>query len=209
VESNVDERGRVLIPRGLRSEVGLDEGTVVEIRREGKHAVVLSPSRKERRTWRELNGLDPTRREARMADPEGSQEHLGVDTNVLVAYLDGANPSHKETRWLADRSVILNPTIVHEAYHTLVFKAKWASAEASRALLDACSDPRNMFVNQTLRTTKLGLDLAARHGLGGRDALILASLLGANVRKFFTFDKDLLALKRVSHGKVTLTIRAG
>jgi len=61
METVVDERGRVLIPRGLRSEIGLDEGTVVEIRREGKRALVLAPSRKARRAWSELNGLKPTR----------------------------------------------------------------------------------------------------------------------------------------------------
>ena len=142
-----------------------------------------------------------------MANPRGDQAHLGIDTNVLVAYLDGVHPSHKETRWLANRAVVLNPTVVHEAYHTLVFKAKWRGEDASRALLDACSDPRNVFINQTLRTVKAGLELAVRHKLGGRDALILASLLGADVREFFTFDRDLLELKKVKFGRSLLAIR--
>ncbi len=62
----MDERGRVLIPQNLRSEVGLDEGTVVEIRKEGKRSLLLAPSRERRRTWKELNGLNPTR----TGDPE-------------------------------------------------------------------------------------------------------------------------------------------
>ncbi len=142
-----------------------------------------------------------------MAHPRGNQGHLGIDTNVLVAYLDAAHPSHGETRWLANEPVALNPTIAHEAYHTLVFKAKWKPEEAARAVLDACSEPGNSFVNQTVRTTKAGLELAVGHHLGGRDALILASLLAAKVKEFRTFDKSLLALKRVRFGKSSLTIR--
>jgi predicted nucleic acid-binding protein len=142
-----------------------------------------------------------------MANSRGNQEYLGIDTNVLVAYLDGGHPSHKETTWLADESIILNPTIAHEAYHTLVFWAKWNLAEARKAVWDACSDANNSFVNQTARTTKTGLELAVRHGLGGRDALILASLLAAKVREFHTFDKSLLSLKRVSFGKSSLGIK--
>jgi len=142
-----------------------------------------------------------------MADARRNQAHLGIDTSVLVAYLDGAHPSHGETKWLASRAVVLSPTVVHEAYHTLVFKAKWAPEEAARTLLDACSDRRNAFVNQTVRTARAGLELAVRYRLGGRDALIMASLLGANVREFFTFDKALLELKRVQFGKSFLTIK--
>jgi len=110
--------------------------------------------------------------------------------------------------WLAKETIALNPTIIHEAYHTLVFKARWSPEEASRALLDACSDPMNQFANQTVRTTRLGLELAVRHHIGGRDALILASLLGARISEFFTFDGDLIALKRVRFGKATLVIKA-
>ena len=142
-----------------------------------------------------------------MADPRANQKRLGIDTNVLVAYLDGAHPSHKTTAWLAGESVVLNPTVAHEAYHALVFWAKWSPDEAKGAVLDACSDAKNSFANQTARTTKIGLELAARHKLGGRDALILASLLAAKVTEFRTFDKSLLALKRIIFGKLALVIR--
>ena len=142
-----------------------------------------------------------------MASARGYQAHLGIDADVLVAYLDEAHPSHGETKWLAGRAVVLSPTVVHEAYHTLVFKAKWTPEDASRALLDACSDPRNAFINQTFRTAKAGLELAVRHRLGGRDALILASLLGAGVREFVTFDGSLIGLGRVRFGRSSLAIK--
>lgn len=142
-----------------------------------------------------------------MANSRRDQDYLGIDTNVLVAYLDGSHPSHNQTNWLAKESIILNPTIAHEAYHTLVSWGKWSPSEARKAVWDACSDVNNSFVNQTARTTKTGLELAVRHGLGGRDALILASLLAARVREFRTFDRSLLALKQVSFGKSRLSIK--
>jgi AbrB family looped-hinge helix DNA binding protein len=61
MESVVDERGRVLIPQRLRSEAGLEEGTVVELRKEGKNLIVVAPFRKGRRSWKDLRGLKPTR----------------------------------------------------------------------------------------------------------------------------------------------------
>jgi bifunctional DNA-binding transcriptional regulator/antitoxin component of YhaV-PrlF toxin-antitoxin module len=61
METLVDERGRVLIPQGLRSEVGLEEGMTVTIKKEGKNALLLAASSKGRRTWEELNGLEPAR----------------------------------------------------------------------------------------------------------------------------------------------------
>ncbi len=143
-----------------------------------------------------------------MAKPRRDQEHLGIDTNVLVAYLDAGHPSHRQTEHLADRAVALNPTIIHEAYHTLVFKMKWDGEEASRVLTAAYSDERNLFLNQTLRTTKAGLQIAAKHRkLGGRDALILANFLVGKVAVLVTFDKGLLALGRVKYGRSTLSIK--
>jgi predicted nucleic acid-binding protein len=130
-----------------------------------------------------------------MAHSRGDQEHLGIDTNVLVAYLDKDHPSHRETDGLADKPVALNPTIVHEAYHTLVFKMKWIPEEASEALTEASMDAKNRFINQTLKTTSMGLLLATEHNLGGRDALILASLLSARITNFGSYDMSLLVLR--------------
>jgi len=141
-----------------------------------------------------------------MAHSRRDQEHLGIDTSVLVAYLDKDHPSHGETDGLADEPVALTPTIVHEAYHTLVFKMKWAPKDASEALTEASMDARNRFINQTLRTTKMGLGLAVEHNLGGRDALILANFVGARISRFVTFDRTLLTLGVVKYGRAALSI---
>lgn len=141
-----------------------------------------------------------------MANPRRDQGHLGVDTNVLVAYLDGRHPSHAETGWLSSESVVLNPTVIHEAYHTLVFRMKWEEEDALTVLEEACADEKNLFVPQSLQTTRLGLRLAVSHHLGGRDALILASFLMARVKRLLTYDRALLALKSLRYGKSTLTL---
>ncbi len=143
-----------------------------------------------------------------MADTRRNQGHLGIDTNVLVAYLDAGHPSHKETEFLAQRGVALNPTVIHEAYHTLVFKMKWAAEEASRTLVAACTDEDNLFINQTLRRVRAGLKIGAEHHeLGGRDALILGNLLIGKVGELITFDKELLALGKIKFGRSAITIR--
>ncbi|MDA4121986.1 MAG: type II toxin-antitoxin system VapC family toxin [Thaumarchaeota archaeon] len=141
-----------------------------------------------------------------MAHPRRDQEHLGIDTNVLVAYLDRDHPSHGRTERLSNRAVALNPTVIHEAYHTLVFKMKWQPKEAARILAEASTEEQNLFINQTLTTTKMGLHLASRHGLGGRDALILANFLAGGIRELVTLDDRLIALKKVRYGKRALTI---
>jgi predicted nucleic acid-binding protein len=142
-----------------------------------------------------------------MAQPRRDQKHLGIDTNVLVAYLDKDHPSHQRTERLSSEAVSLNPTIIHEAYNTLVFKMKWRVQDASRALIEASTDEQNEFINQTLTTTRMGLRIAARHGLGGRDALILANFLLGGVSELLTLDDELIALKKVAYGKRTLAIR--
>ncbi len=123
-----------------------------------------------------------------------------------MAYLDRGHPSHKTAAWLSDRAVAMNPTIVHEAYHSLVFKMRWGKEEASKALTEAITDERNLFINQTLRTTRVGLRIAVDHSLGGKDALILGGFVTSGVRRFLTLDRLLLGLKSIDYGQLRLEI---
>jgi len=141
-----------------------------------------------------------------MAHPGRNQEHLGVDANAIVAYLDEKHPSHGETYGLKKVPVALNSTTIHEAYHTLVFKMKWAREEAAETLRRVCTSSENRFINQTLKTTEVGLSLAVQHNLGGRDALILASFLSGGIPRLTTLDSSLLGLRVVKHGKAVLSI---
>jgi len=88
----------------------------------------------------------------------------------------------------------------------LVFKMKWPAPEASAVLTEMLDDSETLFLNQTKDTTKTGLRLAERYALGGRDALILAVFLNPSISEFRTFDKDLIRLRRVEHGRRTLII---
>ena len=60
METVVDERGRVLIPQELRLELGLAEGTVVDLKK-AEGGIVMRPARSKRLSWKELNGVKPKR----------------------------------------------------------------------------------------------------------------------------------------------------
>jgi predicted nucleic acid-binding protein len=143
-----------------------------------------------------------------VAHASGNQKHLALDSNVLAAYVDREHPQHSKVASLASRRVALNPTVVHETYHTLVFKMKWASNDAVEILTEILDDSHVLFLNQTKDTTKTGLKFAERYGLGGRDALILANFVNPSVAEFITFDKELIRLRRVEHGRRKLMIHA-
>jgi predicted nucleic acid-binding protein len=141
-----------------------------------------------------------------MAYARRDQKHLAIDSNVLVAYLDRGHPQHHKATRLASRRVALNPTVIHETYHTLVFKLKWTPEAASNALIEILNDPDILFVNQTKETTRTGLQLAKHYAIGGRDALILASFLNPSVLEIVTLDNELIRLRKIEHGNKTLKI---
>jgi predicted nucleic acid-binding protein len=143
-----------------------------------------------------------------MAYNRRDQRYLAIDSNILVAYLDRDHPQHQRVKSLASKRVALNPTVIHETYHALVFKLKWPREEAGLALREVLDDRNNLFLNQTLDTTRTGLVLAERYSLGGRDALILANYMSSSVSRLQTFDKALLTLERVVYGRHELKIRS-
>jgi predicted nucleic acid-binding protein len=144
-----------------------------------------------------------------MANSRRDQKYVGIDTNVLVAYLDVEHPQHNQTRYLKRRKIALNPTVFHETYHTLVFKMKWTEEEASDILKDIISDDENnLFINQSLQTTVAGLNLAMEYHLGGRDALIVANLIVARVRECRTFDRKLLELGKIKYGRSVISFKS-
>ena len=134
----------------------------------------------------------------------------GMNTNVLCYSLDPAYPEHGKLKDLLlnlspENRVAVNPTILHETYHTLVFGQKWLPSEAKRRLQMLMRHPYVVFFNQTKRTCTIGLNLAVKHNLGGRDALIIANFVANRVPVMYTHDEELLSLKRVSWKNWTLT----
>ena len=136
----------------------------------------------------------------------------GVDTNILCYALDPLYPEHEGTAKLLtslspDRILALNPTVLHETYHTLVFYLEWLPEEASKRLMLLLRHPSIEFLNQTRRTTMIALSISAKHNLGGRDALIVASLLANKIPILYTHDRELTKLKKISWKNANLVFK--
>jgi predicted nucleic acid-binding protein len=142
-----------------------------------------------------------------LADAGRDQKYLGIDTNVLVAYLDDDHPQHSETHTLTKSKIALNPTVIHEAYHTLVFRLKWTEEQASEVLKDVATDENTLFVNQSLKTTIAALEIATEYHLGGRDALIIANFIIGRVRDCRTFDGKLLGITKIKYGRRSISFK--
>lgn len=124
----------------------------------------------------------------------------GLDTNILVYALDPTFPEHAQARdtILDLESWFVNPTVIHEAYHTLVFKRKISPRDAMRKLVEFLKDNRTIFINQTIRSTLFSIGVAAHYNLGGRDSLIIGCYLFSKVSSLLTHDEEILNLKELN-----------
>lgn len=128
---------------------------------------------------------------------------VGLDTNVLCYALDPAFPEHDGLSRLlinlsAEKVVALNPTVIHETYHVLVFYLEWFPEEAARRLSLLLRHPYVEFFNQTKKISSVAINLSVKHNLGGRDALIIANFLANKVPTIYTHDRELLKLRKIS-----------
>ena len=138
-----------------------------------------------------------------MAHPFRNERHLALDTNVLVQFLVSEAPEHKRLDFLRGHSQVTCPTVIHEAYHTCVFKLD-LNPRQTAALLKEYTEV-SLVCPIDAGTSRDALDVAVEHHLGGRDALIVSCY--ANAKRFFpvlgshltvlSFDSDLLQLKRL------------
>lgn len=136
---------------------------------------------------------------------------IGLDTNILCYALDPAYLEHPACKKLLLKlsstfHLSLNPTILHETYHTLVFGQKWVPDEAKKRLSLILQHPYIEFYNQTKRTCTVALSMAVKLKLGGRDSLILANLITNKTPTLYTHDEELLRLKEVKWEDSTLTL---
>jgi len=139
-----------------------------------------------------------------LAHSSRDKEHLGIDSNVLIAYLVQTHPDHQRVIALQTKHHAVNPTVIHETYHTFVFKLKVEPKVAARLLLEYIKG--TLFLDIKYSDTEIGLKIASEYGLGGRDSLILAPfVMSPQVTKFITFDSQLLNLK-ISYGDRKLAI---
>jgi predicted nucleic acid-binding protein len=136
----------------------------------------------------------------------------GLDTNILCYALDPAYPEHKKLKNLLtnlsqENVVAINPTVLHETYHTLVFSQKWVPSEARKRLKMLLTHPYVEFFSQTKKTSTVALNLAVQYKLGGRDALVIANFLSNKVPVLYTHDQELLALKKISWRNLRMIIK--
>jgi predicted nucleic acid-binding protein len=136
----------------------------------------------------------------------------GLDANITCYALDEAYPEHEKLKDLllnlsSDNKIAVNPTTIHETYHTLVFSQKWLEEDAADALKILLRNPYVEFFNQTKFNTNVALKLAVQHKLGGRDALIAANFLSNQISIMYTHDKELLKLQKITWKNKSLTFK--
>jgi len=137
---------------------------------------------------------------------------IGLDTNILCYALDIHYPEHKKVKNLLitlspENKVAINPTVLHETYHTLVFYSEWVPEEAARRLIVLLRHPYIEFYNQTQKTSLIALNLSVKHNLDGRDALIIANNIANKILILYTHDKALLKLQKINWKNAILTLK--
>lgn len=128
------------------------------------------------------------------------EDLIGVDTNILVYALDPTFPEHDQAKKaiLTSEGWAVNATVLHETYHTLVFRRKISPTDSRRKIVEFLRDHRTLFINLTKTVTLFALDLATRMSLGGRDSLIVGCYLYNRIPEIYSHDEDLLKLSEVS-----------
>lgn len=134
----------------------------------------------------------------------------GLDTSILCYCLDPVFPEHVHVESLllglsSTNRVAVNPTILHESYHVLVFSQKFILSEAKQRLLLLLQHPYVDFHNHTKSVCLVALSIAEKYGFGGRDSLIIANFLCNNVETMYTHDEELLSLQEVDWKNRTLS----
>jgi predicted nucleic acid-binding protein len=137
---------------------------------------------------------------------------IGLDTNILCYAVNSRYPEHEKVKNLLidlspENIVAINPTVLHEAYHTLVYYSQWEPEEAARRLAALLKHPYIEFYNQTQKTTQIALNLAVKHNLDGRDALITANYIANKIPTLYTHDKALLKLQKITWKNTHLTYK--
>jgi predicted nucleic acid-binding protein len=137
---------------------------------------------------------------------------VGLDANILCYALDDAYPEHEALKNLLleltpENKVALNPTTIHESYHTLIRSQKWVPEKAADALKTLVSMPDTEFYNQTKKTSTIALNIAVQYQLGGRDSLIVANFLANNTPILYTHDNELLRHQKITYKNTNLTIK--
>lgn len=133
---------------------------------------------------------------------------IGIDSNVLVYSLDPTFPEHVKAKRaiLSSGECAVNSTVVHETYHTLVFRRKISPTDSRRKVVEFLRDRRVFFINLTKTVSLFALNLAVMTNLGGRDSLVIGCYLHNKIPEMYSHDQDLVGLKKVGAKGKTIRI---
>jgi len=128
------------------------------------------------------------------------EDLIGIDTNILAYALDPTYPEHEQAKGaiLSQEGWALNATVVHETYHTLVFRRRISPNDSKIKISSFLKNQRTTFLNLTKAVSLFALDLATKTDLGGRDSVIIGCYLQNRIPEIYSHDDDLLTLKRIS-----------
>jgi predicted nucleic acid-binding protein len=136
---------------------------------------------------------------------------IGLDINILCYGLNSHYPEYEKVKDLLfilspKKLVALNPTVLHETYHTIVYYSEWVPEEAARRLTALLRHPYIEFYNQTKNLTN-PLNLAVKYDLDGRDALITANYIAKKIPIMYAHDKARLKIQKISWKNSNLTYK--
>ena len=125
---------------------------------------------------------------------------IGIDSGILVYALDPDTDEHPEAMnaIMSTSDMAINPTVIHETYHTLVFKRKMQPKDANSKLRSVIKAKRAHCFNITKTVSLYSLDLASEFNLGGRDSLIIGCFLRNGVSDMLTHDKEMLNISNLN-----------
>lgn len=123
----------------------------------------------------------------------------GIDSSILVYALDPQTKEHSRAMQavLSLQNWAINPTVVHEIYHTLVFKRGMSTVDANSKIKAVLRDKRTRFFNITRTISVYSLDLASEFNMGGRDSLIVGCYMINGAETMLTHDGALLKIEKV------------
>lgn len=127
----------------------------------------------------------------------------GIDSNIIIYALNSDLPEHTNCEQLFENvangvETIGIPSIVFmESYHALVYSYKFKHSEVKERLTILIDSEYIIIYTISTSTLLYAFEIAAQYNIGGRDALISASLLENNIKEIYSHDKDFDTIKEM------------
>ncbi|MFH1774036.1 MAG: type II toxin-antitoxin system VapC family toxin [Methanobacteriota archaeon] len=127
---------------------------------------------------------------------------IAVDSNIWIYYLDPTLPEHRKVKPVLEEAIrsenILTSTVIWmEVAHYLFKVSSLPRSELSQALKKLLKLSTMKVADFDAATLSIAMDIIEekyRHRIGGRDAVILATMKKNNVSKLMTHDRGFVGL---------------